>query len=397
MVTGRLAPGHDWKRLATVAAVVLGAIVLLVGVAAWVLSLRPLTFRIDPGQVASWRLATTSAELGADGKPGPERTDERTLVLIGLGPANEAALVVEPLRLGEGLSLLRFEDTGTCTLLDPAGRPLDGGKAVGVFDFNLLPLPPGSEQSWWASVSWAAVPPAKRTAQARVRRLRTGATGRHSEFQLKLPGSIEWIENGGYRQFRDVVANWRFAAGRHLPEEAEIRLVAGSETAKAPRRVQVAARLRLADDRDCDDEPARLREAALACAEAQELLRTGGGPRARTVVERLRSVTVNEPRLRALSAALAEALAAARPRPAGDGEAAAQWALVAAAGGDQERERAERLVHLLTAQGFPAWLQAGAGRQLKVLVGPFPARDEAQLQRLVARFPYLRPSWTSVR
>jgi len=392
-----MAPAHEWKRIAAQVAIGVCALAAVAGVSIFALSLRPTRLQLDPGQQVRWTLTSVSTPLLPDGSEGPTpRQEDAELLLIGTG-ANEG-LLLGPAGRSDAASLLRIESTGACSLLDGAGRPGDGGRCFGLLDFNLLPLPPGNEQAWDVSVNWSFPPPAKRTMQVRARRMKAGSK---PEFLLKPVGAnaVEWLDQGTYRQVRKLQASYRFNGSAKLWDRAQVSAEWAIER-PAPQpalRWRIVSRLELAETRDLDEDPAALRQLALAVIEAQDLLRDGGGPRVAAVAARLNASTCGVPRLRALAARLAEALARLPSQPPRAAVARSSWVLACGELQPGERHRAEQLVTQLTAAGFPAFLEAAPGGRLRVVSGPLTNRDEARLQALVARFPYLKPVWREVR
>lgn len=387
----------DWKRLAAQIAVGACALAAILGVSIFALSMRPSKLRIEPGELVRWRLIQTTSPLNALGKPESPTSVEQEVVLIGTH-ANEGVLIGKDLNGRDLASLLQFEDNGAATLLDAAGRGIDGGRAVGLFDFNLMPLPPGNEQAWNVSVSWAFPPPAKRTLQARVHRMKAGSK---PEFQLKPEGAnaVEWLVDGTYRQVRDLVLTYRFHGGEKIWDRALMKCQWAIErpAPALPMRWQVETSLELIETRDLGEDPGSLRQAAMAIIEAQDLLNAGGGGRVAAIANRLEEETVGEPRLRALASRLGTALRRLPSSQPVGRTSASTWVLACGELGNNERNKAELLVSHLMNAGFPAFLAPGEGGRLRVLAGPWPTQDNAIAARLAARFPYLHPTWREMR
>jgi hypothetical protein len=387
----------DWKRLAAQLAVGTCALAAIVGVTIFALSFRPTKLRLDPGELIRWQWIQTTAPIDAHGKPGAGTSSEQEILLIATR-GNEGLLVGKDLRGNDIASLLAFADNGSATLLDAAGRGIDGGRAIGLFDFNLLPLPPGNEQAWNTSVAWAFPPPAKRTLQTRIHRMKAGSK---PEFQLKLDGAnaVEWLADGTYRQVRNLVVSYRFNGSQRIWDRATMKCQWAVEQPASvlPLRWQIDTTVELRETRDLGDEPEALRQIALAVIEAQDLLNAGGGSRVAEVVARLDAGTVGEPRLRALAARLAAALRRLPTSPVAGRVGTGGWVLVCGELNRDERSKAEQLVSHLSTAGFPAFLAPGEGGRLRILAGPWPAKDEATARQLTARFPYIHPTWREVR
>jgi hypothetical protein len=380
------------KKQASVAATLAGLAAFAVGVLAFALALRPCKLAFEPGEIVSYRLTTTTSELGADGKPGPARVEVRTLQLVCTGPDNEVAMI-SPAADGSArrdqVTLLDFSPEGSALRLDPAGRPAESGAAVGFFDFNLLPLPEGSEQPRDVTITYAVLPTARNPVQGRVRRAKSGTK---PTFQLKLQSSVEWLSlDNRYHQVRDLVSTYRFNAAKNLVEDAEIKLIAGIERDDGAHRYAVQMQLTLDGPvQRTNEDPRRLREAVLASAEAQDLLRADDRERSAAAAERLRAAAVALPQLRALADRIADAIQHPTPEPA------KQWLIVVARGAAREHAAAERLARLLIAGGYAASLRIPEPQQLAVVVGPYPSADPVVMGALTKAFPGYQPQWVEV-
>ncbi len=225
------------KNHAATAAVVAALLVAALGVTAFVLAMRPSRLQLSPGQVITYHLRSDISELietpERKDQELPPLTQELDLHLICVGADNTTVLLAQ-VDGQEQVALLTFGSNGQARALDAASRPSDSGRAIGFFDFNLLPLPPGSEQVWNVDLSYAVLPPGKRSLQGKARRTRSGA---NPEFQLKLPPSVEWIgEDQRYRQVRDLTSQYRFNTSKGVIEEAVIKCIAGYEQPEGRRR-----------------------------------------------------------------------------------------------------------------------------------------------------------------
>lgn len=358
-----------FRQRLPMAIVSFGLLVMVVGVVAFAVSLRPCRIDLDKGTEVTYRLTTERTEIGEDGQSLATTTQREDVSLVVIGSENEVALIV-----GSGaapnaadLTLLAFAGDGTARCLDPAGRPLPFGRALGFFDFNLLPLPPdGSDQEWKVTLVYAALPADRRAVAAQVKRTRTGGS---PEFQLKLPDSVEWLgADGRYRQVRNLICTYRFDGGRGLVDRAQVKLVSGLELPPPGlrRRWRVTATLELLGVRDVGNGD--------GLAEAARALRDAGGRQGSdpALAARLARIRTGVAAIDALATARAQALS--RP-PA--------WSLAADAGHEVERIAAE-----LRRAGWPV-RQSGA----RLLVGPWPNADARYSRSLQQRYPRLRTAW----
>jgi hypothetical protein len=384
------------KNHAAMAAVVGAVLVAAIGVMAFVLAMRPSRMQLSPGQIITYHLRTDISELIET----PERKDqelppisrELELHLICVGSDNTAVLLAH----AEGqqhLALLTFGANGQVRELDAASRPADSGRAIGFFDFNLFPLPPGSEQIWNVDLSYAVLPPGKRSLQGKARRTRSGA---NPEFQLKLPPSVEWIgDDQRYRQVRDLTSQYRFNTSKGVIEEAVIKCVAGYEQPEGRRRHKMRLTLTLTSITKISDEPGQVRDLALAGIDAQNALASGRRERLAAIAQRVTAASVQDQRLRNLTQTL---LAEIRqgPRPTTPSGPRGLWAVHLASGPVDLHNHAQRLVDHLKAQGFRAYL-ATKETTLSVLVGPYYDRDPLVIQSLSQRYPQQRATWVEVK
>src|SRR5262249_38734793 len=158
-----------------------------------------------------------------------------------------------------------FAPDGSARRFEPASVVHDEGKALGFFDFNLLPLPPGSEQSWNVSLVYAALPPEHRQVQGKVRRV---ANGSRPSFKLSLP-TVEWVnEDRRWQQIKELTCNYRFDTAKGVVESATVECQAGIERPDGYHRYHVRTDLVLVGVTAGKDEAVALRDLALATAEA---------------------------------------------------------------------------------------------------------------------------------
>ena len=384
------------KTHAASAAIVGALLVAVLGVTAFFLALRPSHLHFEPGQLVTYRLHTELAELVEvagvkEARELPASVQDQMLNLICVGADNDVVLLA-PVNGRDEVTLLNFASDGTARCLDAAARPGEAGKALGFFDFNLLPLPPGSEQAWNVELVYAALPPAKHNVQGKVRRTRSGA---NPEFQLKLPTSVEWVNaSSRYQQIRDLVCTYRFNGTQRLIDQASVRCLAGIEGDDGGRRrYRLRADLTLVGVGRVSDDPRQVRDLALAGAEAQEALAGGRRERLATLSARILAADVQNPRLRELAKQLVYAVRS--PAPPTPPAARPLWAVQLASGPADHRPEAEAFVRQLAAGGFRAYL-AARGDTLAVLVGPYYDRDPAVLGALSQRYPQQRAAWIAV-
>lgn len=384
------------KNHAATAAVIAALLVAALGVTAFVLALRPSRLHFDSGQLITYRLSTEISEViethERKDQELPPQVQHNDLHLICVGPDNTMVMLTQ-LDGRDQVSLLTFAANGTARELDAASRPSDSGRAVGFFDFNLLPLPPGSEQVWNVDVAYAVLPPGKRSLQGKARRKRSGSS---PDFQLKLPASVEWIgEDQRYRQVRDLTSEYRFNTSKGVIEHAVISGVAGYERPEGRRRYKLSLTLSLVSIGRITDDPGQVRDLAIAGIDAQGALAAGRKERLAAITQRLTAAAVQDPRLRALTQSLLNEIRNG-PRPRTPSNTQGMWAVHVASGPAELRADAQRFVDNLTTQGFKAYL-AGQGATLSVMVGPYYDRDPALIRSLSQRFPQQRVTWVEVK
>jgi hypothetical protein len=384
------------KNHAATAAVVAALLVAALGVTAFVLAMRPSRLQFDPGQTITYHLRTEISEVienpahkDVDLPPTVQTTD---LQLICVGPDNTTVLIAK-VDGRDQVSLMKFSANGAAHELDAATRPSDTGKAIGFFDFNLLPLPPGSEQAWSVDLTYGLLPAGKRNVQGKVRRTRSGS---NPEFQLKLPTSVEWIGNDQrYVQIRDLISQYRFNTSKGLIEEASVRCLAGYERPDGRHRYKVRLLLTLVSSGRSVDDPGQIRDLALAGIDAQSALAAGRKERLQSIAQRLTAAAVQDPRLRALQGSLISDMRNG-PRPSPPPAPRRLWAVQIANGPADRRAEAQRFCDHLTSLGFRSYL-AAQGNALNVLVGPYYDRDPAVLRSLSQQFPQQRAAWVEVK
>ena len=267
-----------WRRRLPAIVLIGFALVFALGVAAFLLALRPCRLSIAPGDEVIYDLTCTVADLRQDGSPGIPRSERLRLILVGTGDGEICQEVFGPDGTRRDLALLSISSTGSARLLDQDLRPQPAGRAVGFFDLNLLPLPDGTDQAWKSPLSWAALPAAQGHLRATIRRTRSGAA---PEFRLTVDGAIEWVAEGSerqggnrYRQIRNLVCDYRFNTVSGIYERAALKLTWSAEPPDGETRI--ASRALTYDlvlvDRKYSKESAALRAQAVARS------RAGGQP-----------------------------------------------------------------------------------------------------------------------
>ena len=394
----------DFKQVTTL--LVVGGVILacIAGITAFALSFRPSRFSLDPGTVLIYQLVTTTTEISGDNREGRPFKDERTIALVGIGPDNEIAMLAEESRGRDVISLHRIDPDGTATLLDAAARPTGGSRAIGLFDLNLLALPPSAtEQSWDVQLTYAVMPPAKQLVQARAKRSKSSS---NPEFQLKFP-ALEWLDTangsqGGYRQIKDLVATYRFRNSQSAVDQVRLQATYAVELPEpaTKRRYRVVTTLELIDRDSLDEDPLRLRSAALACAAASDALTDSsiGTERRRALSAELRGAETAVARLRQLTDRLAgEVLRPPVATPQSQiRPTALRYAIQVAVGPEGQKAQAEQYARTLVASGFTARVEPANAGNLRVTVGPFAEKNPEVLERLQRAFPYLKPLWIEV-
>lgn len=377
----------SWITLGVLAVAILA---FIGGVLIWVLSLRPVGFRLAPGDWVVWKLTTTATEQLPNKKEGRTTVEEQSLLLIGLGPDGLCAyLTPVPGKTGRSrIDLVRMGADGSVSPLDAALRDSAHTRAVGIFDLDLLQFPPsGSLQIWDADVAFGLLPPGKSRVQAHIKRSKAGA---RPEFTLRLPTSVEWPdERGMYRQVKDFTCIYRHAGTRQLVDQATIRCLYGIEQPEPDGRhvYKVHADLRLGETGTALDDPSALQSISQACAAAQEALADPGisPQRRQEILAGLRRGEAAFPLLRRLTGQLEEDLnrPSTGPKP---------WWCIAASGPASDRIRATQLARTMAGLGLAAKIEE-SGTRLDVVIGPYPARDQGLFQLLKNRWPWLKPTW----
>jgi hypothetical protein len=399
----------DAGRMKTHAAAVVAVAALLaaaVGCYAFVISLRPCRLRFEPGTLVDYALRTEWSEIRPDGTLAAPRVREQRVSLVCVGDANEVALVTPEHERGEQVTMMNFAPDGTARRIADE-RLTDEGKTLGFFDFNLLPLPPGSEQSWNVSLVYALLPPGKRQILARVKRRSNSA---RPEFELKLP-TVEWVEAERYRQVKNLTCTYRFDTSRGVVESAVVKCDTGLERDDGSHRFRVAVTLDLVSVDRIGGGTAALRDLAMATVEADQALARRRLERLLPLIERLGRSGVRAPALRAVAETTRREAAdvispsappAVTPRrgPAAPVSAPAltrapatarPWTLQVASAPAAHRAHAERLAGKLGASGLPAQV-AVSGRHVVVRVGPYAERDPAVFDQ-VKRSSGVVPLW----
>jgi len=403
-----------WRRWTSSACIVLAITAAVAGGSAFLLSLRPCRLQLEPGTVVDFQLVTEYREMLEDGLGPPRETTSR-ITLVCIGHDNEVALV-EPDGARDGISLLSFQSNGTARLLGEEGLA-DVGKALGFFDFNLLPLPPGNEQNWKVSLVYAALPPDKRQVTAQVRRT---ANSSRPEFELRLP-TVEWVNaQQRYMQVRNLVCAYRFDPSRGIVDKARVTCEAGVEREHGRTRYRVQVSLDLLAIHRGNGDTAGLRDLALASAATQQALaqshwqrlaplvarleRQGNavGP-LREIADRLRIQAAGRlrqgdtPQQSELQRGVGaqprqqQQLQQRLPEQRGTAAGAGSWEIQIASIASDRRAAAETLVSRCQAAGIPARIEI-RGKWFAVRAGPFPARD-AQLTSRVQAISGNAPQW----
>ena len=400
-------PGGMRKHAA--ALVTVGTIfAAIIGCWAFFVSLRPCRLHFEPGTLVDYTLHTEWSEIHEDGSIAPPRVREQRISLVCIGDGNEVALVAPGHERGEQVTLMNFAADGTARRVSDE-RLADEGTTLGFFDFNLLPLPAGSEQNWNVSLVYALLPPGKRQVMARVKRRSNSS---RPEFELKLP-TVEWVEAERYRQVKNLTCNYRFDTTRGVIERAVVKCDTGVERDDGRHRFRIVVTLELVGVDRIGGATAALRDLALATAAADDAVARRRLERLAPLVERLGRSGVEVPALRAIAERLrlevagggvppahAPAHAPARalgprlpvtPERSPPPVAAGQWTLQVASAPASRRAEAERLAGRLDAAGLPAQVTT-SGRHVVVRVGPFAARDQAVFDR-VRRSAGVVPLW----
>jgi hypothetical protein len=376
------------KRMTTVAATVGAFLVFALGIAAFAIALRPCRISLAPGEVATWRLTTTIGELLPDGRKGATTSTTCTVVLIGTGPDNEGVLLAPGDDGAMAATPIRYRADGAACALDADLRPLPEGRAVGFFDFNLLPVPASGDLRE-TGIDYARLPPDHNPVSGKVRRTRSGP---RPEFRFTLQKSVEWVDHARYQQIVDLVATYTFNAGWGLVEHAQISLVAGIERENAA-RYQVELNLVPAHSpRHHRSATAQVRDAAMALCAAQEVLaarrREGYGAAAARLEAADRALAETGVEVAELHDASLATVAMLH-----GGAKAASWALCLAHGPQSQRAQAVTLQQQVAAAGYPSGLATLPGGDLAVLLGPYADPDPLLAATIARRFPGFTPAW----
>lgn len=383
-----------WRAIQQHAAGVVTAsalVALVVGVALYLFALRPCPLVLEPGTYVNYRLRTEILPIDAEGVAiGPARSEEQSLDLLCYSGENDAALIA-PGEGGKGeVTLVRFNEDGRARRYDASERLLADGKALGFFDFNLLPLPQGMQQTWDVTLTYAALPVGRRQVEGEVERV---GGGTHPTFELRLP-TVEWVEPRPYehyRQVRNLVCRYGYHSVRQVVDRADLRFTAVIERPQGPEAFAVHCQLKLVDYREGEDDVVALRDMIMGAVEAQAVRDRDDHDRLRRVLRRLAEYDVRNPALREL----VRDLEAQEGEPGMQGAVDGSWLVQVASVGIEARDRAQRLVERLRSQGFPASTQETT-RHVSVVVGPYPGRDEAIMERLASVFPRNQPFWKRI-
>jgi hypothetical protein len=379
------------KKHAAVLVVVGALAVAALGIMAFFLALRPCRMRIESGEQATYHLRSEVAEIAADGSEGQPQVSDQDLDLIGIGADNDVVLI-SPAASHDEATLMNFTAAGTARTLDAALRPSEVGKALGYFDFNLMPLPAGVEQGWNTDLVYACLPPSKRCVQGKVKRTRSGA---NPEFQLKLPTSVEWISaENRYLQVRDLVCSYRYNTGKALVDQAVLHCTLGIERDDGRHRFRVRVDLTLMGIARTSDDPHEIRDLALAASEAQAALARGSSERFPSILARLQGANIQGPRLRDLVRQISQEVR--NPQPAAPHLVSRQlWAVQLASCPVERRADADTFTRTLIAGGLHAWV-GSSGEGLAVLIGPYYDRDPAVLAQISQHYPQQRATWVHI-
>lgn len=364
------------------------ALLAIIGTGMFLVAMAPCRLRLEPGTLVSYRMRTEV--YCAEGRELVRAPIEQDIELISVEKPGQVAMLLP----GSGgrhdeLTLMQFDPYGRARRFDAGLRLLDEGQALGFFDFNLLPLPPGLEHSWTVDLVYAVPPPGRRLVQARVRRLDNGLRPR---FELRLP-SIEWLEqrpDERWCQIRDLVCVYRYNGALAMVDEVELTFRAAMETEDGVRAHRF--RITLTGQRQrLPGDPVAMGDLALAILETQHGLEDRRRLPVAALAERLRrAADASNGPLAGLGRQLASQLAG----QAGDA-AVSGWAIQVASVAVSRRPQAEELVRELAADGWPAFLVPDEQR-LAVLVGTWPERDQRRLDAMQRRFPRERPLWRRV-
>jgi hypothetical protein len=373
--------------MATVAATVGACLVFAFGIIIFAIALRPCRISIGPGEIVSWRLDTTISEIMPDGHKGAPTTTTARLLLIGTGPENECVLVAPGDGGGALATMLRYRPDGAACALDAGGRPLPGGRAVGFFDFDLLPIPVTGDND--TSIDYARVPTDHNPLSGKVRRTKSGP---RPQFKFVLQKSVEWVEQNRYQQLADLTANYTFNAGWGLVQTADITMTAGIEH-EVPVRYAVELKLEAEGKPHWQSAQApRLRAVALALVAAQEALAERRRNDYATLAARLTEADDALGQTVEVVGGLHDAATATVAMLKGSASVAG-WALCLAHGPQSQRAQAVDLQKKVAAAGYPSALATLPGGELAVVLGPYGQADPNLAAAVARRFPGFTPSW----
>lgn len=389
------------KRHAPLAAVVAAALVAVAGGVLFLLATRPSRFAISPGEFLYYRVHLEGIEKVDGGGERAPRREDRELLLVGTGIDNQCLMAVAQASQVT-VALVVIGSDGQVRTCDAAGRRGEAGLAVGWFDLSLCALPPGSEQAWdEPDLVYAALPPQRRTVQAKARRLRSGAS---PEFQIKLPSSIEWINRAGfYEQVREAMCTYRFANSKHAVEYAELKLVSGEEQSDGRRLIRWRYEVSLAARGTIDDDPRVMRDLALTGAAIQDAAESHR-ERLPALATRLGGIEVSDQRLREIARRLAERARAPGSSPqrlpieqtAPPVQARQRFEVVVTTLAAERRAEAEQLMRRLSRKDLKAYV-ASTAQGVTVVVGPYGERDATVMKTLSELLPNQRLAWTAVK
>jgi hypothetical protein len=337
----------------------------------WALRSCPLV--LDEGTLLTYRLRT---ELRRDpDRPEVVTVDEQTVDLYCLNQNNDVALLARG-EDGERISLLRLGRDGSAAPYNGELLKADLGHAIGFFDFNLLPLPLDSHQSWEVTLHYGYLPVGRQEVTGQVSRVRNGP---NPEFELRLD-TVEWVEREPYEHWRslsNLVVRYRYDASRRIVDRAHLTCRFGLEGRTTARFASVDVHLEL-ERWNRSDQPVAMRDLALATAELQAGRYSRHEEQA--VLLHLLDRVDDHPRLQALARRLMEGGGVPPRQPA---PPTRSWQVQVASVEAARRPQAEAVVAELRRQGWPGGLIEREGRLL-ILVGPFREQDAATLATLRA-------------
>ncbi len=376
------------RRHAAVAVLLVTAGLGLAGAVFLYVALRPCQVVIEPGTIISYVVRMESQRL-EDGHPVTEpRVRTQEILLVGVGPDNQVVMLNEgrPGQRDEA-ALLRMAPDGSVRLFDAADRPIDGGRTIWFFDFNLLRLPRSLTDVGRVEVEYGILPPGRRQVSCQVRCLDTGLMPR---FRLRPVGNIEWVDHhhgSRFVQIADLDVRYRFDRRLRIIDRADISFRLSREAEEGALSHQVHMSLRLAEHHQvADDQVARLADLAVTGVRTQHLLEDGRRDAVAPHLERLAQASVDHPRLRRFLDALIQD-AGGRSTHASSGHV-----VRVAAVGVARMEDAQRVAAGLLADGYPAYIMRH-GDLVTIFVGPYEVRQPEVLEELTRRFPRAGPYW----